>query len=1099
MPREPASALQRKPESLANAWKPKGGIASLAALLLLLLLHPLPLAAAQQQQQATGSTLHMNEVFISSSAAGKAVFAPDITLGGEPLAVVTAQDEHGCAQACRQEDACSWFNYCEAQEGCTLPGNEALLDYQGCMLFDGNCTLIPPVAARGTQGHVTAGFPLLFPDTPDPAVAIKYEAQGMVGGDFECSGTLIPGMCAISGLVVALPTCINSFAGTCTAVVVYSRGMDGCSEEIAVLKQTRLVPSNSFMSPTVYTLEVEERGPTGSYLLYDEGIIVGASEASSTSPTAAAPSAGGAIASNVTTDATWLGCILATMPAVMNGDILTTLDGIASPEACCRECRARAPNCTVWNGCFNSEEICRYKDQSQEIVLRPGQCELRKQELASPERGGPPWVLAKGDAAGGFTAGVPLSARPGPELPGYTRYIASGLFGQPGYKCNSTIQVVLQECILRGTPQQLADNCTQDSRCVAWIWKDLFWRESPGAGALRGKEGADISRMLRTSATTIYFKQAAIGAAGTSAPSSSSDGDDGLAGGAIAGIVIGCAAAAVAAALGGWALLHRRQQQQGSSVRTVAPVASAVSGKTVKEGGDLLALPMPPSTDSWQDRQLSGQRSVLGSPQASSVTASPAAAAASVGASSHSEAGGAAPAGPPRPGRLPSSGSGSVILGRAVIGRPVAPSPFAAARQLRLTGPGSAVSHSSSAAGGGSVHASVDRSFSSPPMSMGLSSMGFPSPPARSEWASSAAQSGCAERTPSASAGAGAERKPEVQVELPQVLPELMQQRAAEEQACLVPALSITTSPPGEGGISLPTSGSSISPSGSPLPSATLPASLLSWVIPRGEVEYQRRPDGELAVLGEGASGRVIRAMYNGEMVAAKEMEIGRGIEVQEVFLSEAKHMQALRHPNIVTFYGCVLDGPKGILLMELMDGRDLGSVLRLRNAQGQRVFGWYKHGCRVAWEVAKALNYLHARNFVHMDVKASNVLLTCGGQAKLGDVGLARLQTKTCLSDLPRLVGTFAWVAPEVLMGGRNCTNAIDMYSYGVLLWELITGERPVRGHLRAPLVPDECPQEAADLMAECGAINPAERPTAQQCLRRLQAMLAAQQQGQG
>lgn len=385
-----------------------------------------------------------------------------------------------------------------------MPGNEALLDYQGCMLFDGNCTLIPPVAARGTQGHVTAGapdagqgalrgvlagwgvrrdhtahgllihastylrqrsvadiaaasgllppsgFPLLFPDTPDPAVAIKYEAQGMVGGDFECSGTLIPGMCAISGLVVALPTCINSFAGTCTAVVVYSRGMDGCSEEIAVLKQTRLVPSNSFMSPTgeggvrlirkaccllpecvcplcnpplvlsapvgerssllpaVYTLEVEERGPvsaatsmprempatqaacrempafmatslshasgwadpeplfrcpsvlqTGSYLLYDEGIIVGASEASSTSPTAAAPSAGGAIASNVTTDATWLGCILATMPAVMNGDILTTLDGIASPEACCRECRARAPNCTVWNGCFNSEEICR--------------------------------------------------------------------------------------------------------------------------------------------------------------------------------------------------------------------------------------------------------------------------------------------------------------------------------------------------------------------------------------------------------------------------------------------------------------------------------------------------------------------------------------------------------------------------------------------------------------------------------------------------------------------------------------------------------------------------------------------------------------------
>jgi len=124
----------------------------------------------------------------------------------------------------------------------------------------------------------------------------------------------------------------------------------------------------------------------------------------------------------------------------------------------------------------------------------------------------------------------------------------------------------------------------------------------------------------------------------------------------------------------------------------------------------------------------------------------------------------------------------------------------------------------------------------------------------------------------------------------------------------------------------------------------------------------------------------------------------------QEVFLTEAKHMQALRHPHIVsqfrngfhraqrgaqsranaskhsrhtllprcpllqvTFYGCVLDGPKGILLMELMDGRDLGSALRLRNARGQRTFGWYQHGCRIAWEISKALNHLHARNLVHM------------------------------------------------------------------------------------------------------------------------------------
>ena len=80
-----------------------------------------------------------------------------------------------------------------------------------------------------------------------------------------------------------------------------------------------------------------------------------------------------------------------------------------------------------------------------------------------------------------------------------------------------------------------------------------------------------------------------------------------------------------------------------------------------------------------------------------------------------------------------------------------------------------------------------------------------------------------------------------------------MQQRAAEEQAALVPAVPLTASPTAEGGISLTTSGGSVSPGCSPLPSGALPPSLLSWVIPRSEVEYQRRPNGELAVLGEGA------------------------------------------------------------------------------------------------------------------------------------------------------------------------------------------------------------------------------------------------------
>jgi serine/threonine protein kinase len=93
-----------------------------------------------------------------------------------------------------------------------------------------------------------------------------------------------------------------------------------------------------------------------------------------------------------------------------------------------------------------------------------------------------------------------------------------------------------------------------------------------------------------------------------------------------------------------------------------------------------------------------------------------------------------------------------------------------------------------------------------------------------------------------------------------------------------------------------------------------------------------------------------------------------------------------------------------------LCEGRDLHSVLALTAAgSAYRLFGWYRRGRRVALEVARALNYLHSKNVVHMDIKSSNVLLSASGTAKIADVGLSRQQTKTVLSDLS-MIGTFAW-----------------------------------------------------------------------------------------
>ncbi|KAL4420111.1 hypothetical protein ABPG77_000282, partial [Micractinium sp. CCAP 211/92] len=236
----------------------------------------------------------------------------------------------------------------------------------------------------------------------------------------------------------------------------------------------------------------------------------------------------------------------------------------------------------------------------------------------------------------------------------------------------------------------------------------------------------------------------------------------------------------------------------------------------------------------------------------------------------------------------------------------------------------------------------------------------------------------------------------------------------------------------------------------------------------------------------------VYKVMFRGEVVAAKEVDLGRSPAVQQLFVQEAERLHQLRHAHVVTLYGVALSGSRGIILMEYCSGRDLHSAMQLRISGTQRrLFGWYARGRHVAVDIAKGLNFLHSKGCVHMDIKSSNVLLTGSGTAKLADIGLARLQQGTHLSDMPRACGTFAWMAPEVIMGSR-CTTAVDIFSFGVVLWELITGETPKRGEMRLPEVPSECPQEAADLVTRCMSLEPSDRPTAQQLMQQLAAMKA-------
>lgn len=121
----------------------------------------------------------------------------------------------------------------------------------------------------------------------------------------------------------------------------------------------------------------------------------------------------------------------------------------------------------------------------------------------------------------------------------------------------------------------------------------------------------------------------------------------------------------------------------------------------------------------------------------------------------------------------------------------------------------------------------------------------------------------------------------------------------------------------------------------------------------------------------------------------------------------------------------------------------------------------------------------------LHSDIKPSNVLFDWKGQAFVADMGVAQLGGSTARSALG-CSGTHA--APEQLLGER-CTYAADMYSFGIMLAEIATGQVVCRrGQWRLPCVPEECPQAVFALIQDCTDVYPQHRPSAAQALQRLQ-----------
>ncbi|KAK9812676.1 hypothetical protein WJX72_001681 [[Myrmecia] bisecta] len=268
------------------------------------------------------------------------------------------------------------------------------------------------------------------------------------------------------------------------------------------------------------------------------------------------------------------------------------------------------------------------------------------------------------------------------------------------------------------------------------------------------------------------------------------------------------------------------------------------------------------------------------------------------------------------------------------------------------------------------------------------------------------------------------------------------------------------------------------------------------WEIAPQELAICRRPDGSEWELGTGASGRVFKATRNGVQVVAIKIfqnvvvkSADHLLDQRQAIKKEVSILKSCHDRNIVQFIGACMQEGKTILVTEYLEGGDLHNALQ-KDHVGK--LSWHRSPSgprksapplarRISLDIARGLHFLHSHKIVHFDLKSANILLGRDYTAKIADVGLAKILHDEFLSTLNNDVGTFAWAAPEVLLG-NPCSEKVDIYSFGVVLWELTTGEEPRNRHLRAVRVPEECPAEVEAIMLRCRRENPAERPTAKE-----------------
>jgi eukaryotic-like serine/threonine-protein kinase len=197
--------------------------------------------------------------------------------------------------------------------------------------------------------------------------------------------------------------------------------------------------------------------------------------------------------------------------------------------------------------------------------------------------------------------------------------------------------------------------------------------------------------------------------------------------------------------------------------------------------------------------------------------------------------------------------------------------------------------------------------------------------------------------------------------------------------------------------------------------------------------------------LGRGAMGVVYRAEDSalGRTVAIKTVALtGSGAErdVHEArFLQEARAAGSLSHPSIITIYDIGREGDTAFIAMELLEGHDLRDLIREVSLTPSKSVG-------IAAAVAEGLAYAHERGVVHRDIKPGNIMVLADGRVKIMDFGIARLNESNVKTQTGMLLGSPQYMSPEQIVG-QDVDHRTDIFSLGLVLYEMITGARPFQG----------------------------------------------------